>query len=360
MIYKLILALRNLRYRGGAHTVKADVPTVCVGNITAGGTGKTPHTELILSHILGRGTKNSPAVLSRGYKRKSKGFRIVEAGSTSALCGDEPLQIKRKFPAVTVAVDKDRVRGCRILAHPEEASGLRKYTAPEFPAADLIILDDAYQYRRLKADLDIVLTPFSRPVSKDSLLPAGRLRDLKSRLYTADAVIVTKCPYELGPEEKAEHAALLGFSSYDAASCTARRGGRSLTLLFSLLAYGRPEPVFPEADSRYTYSSKVVLVTGIADDKPLLDQLSGRYHIVSHLTFPDHHAYSSRDIKSLVLHMRRNPTAAFFTTEKDATRLRDLPDFPQEMRKRFFYIPITVDFPVPGEREALETLIDKL
>ena len=183
MIYKLILLIRDLRYRNGRHSVTPDVPSICVGNITVGGTGKTPHTEMILSSLLASGRFLSPAVLSRGYKRKSKGFRIVPADGTAAFYGDEPMQIKRKFPAATVAVDKDRLRACGILAHPERTSELKKWQGPEFPAADVIILDDAFQYRRLKAGLSLVLSPWQRPVSTDSLLPGGRLRDLKRRLY---------------------------------------------------------------------------------------------------------------------------------------------------------------------------------
>ena len=357
MIYKLILAIRDSFYRSGKHSSKADVPTICVGNITAGGTGKTPHTEMILARLLESRRYSSPAVLSRGFKRRSKGFRIVTPDGPASLFGDEPLQIKRSYPAVTVAVDKDRLRGCRLLAHPDQTAEIKKYPGPGHEAADIIILDDAYQYRRLKADRNIVLTSFSRPVSKDSLLPFGRLRDLRRRLYTADAVIVTKCPYALSPEEKREHAALLGFDSYDAASFTAARGKNSTRLLFSQIEYGKPEPVFPEADSRYTYAAKTVLVTGIADPAPLRNHLSDSYKIVEHLSFPDHHAYTRSDVRKLRAVLKHNPTAAFFTTRKDATRLQDIGNFPAELKSRFFYIPITVDFPSSGEREVFDKLI---
>ena len=357
MIYKLILTFRDLHYKGGKHSTKADVPTICVGNISTGGTGKTPHTELILRELLSDGRYSSPAVLSRGYKRKSRGFRIVEPEGPATLYGDEPLQIKRTFPAVTVAVDKDRVRACRLLSDPSRTAEIKKYQGPEFPASDIIVLDDAFQYRKLKADLDIVLTAYPHPVTTDKLLPAGHLRDLKKRLYTADAVVVSKCPYVLNDSEKEEHAKLLGFDSYDPATCVATKGGRSLKLLFSHTVYGRPEPVFPEGDPRYIYSSKIVLVSGIADDTPLRNYLSDKYKIVAHLKFPDHHTFSSADLRSFSGTLRHNPTATFITTRKDATRLQDIKDFPAQLKDRFFYIPITAEMLCEGEQKVFDNLI---
>ena len=163
MLYRLILAIRHLAYnKGWKKSFKAEVPTICVGNITVGGTGKTPHTEMILRKLLesDRWGYSNIAVLSRGYKRKSKGFQIVDRESTARFAGDEPLQIARKFPSVTVAVDKDRIHGCQQLK------------------ADIIVLDDAFQYRRLNPSLNIVLVDYNRPIFKDKLMPWGRLRDL--------------------------------------------------------------------------------------------------------------------------------------------------------------------------------------
>ena len=338
MIYKLILTLRNAYYRGGRHSSKAAVPTVCVGNITAGGTGKTPHTEMLLRELLAseRWGASKLAVLSRGHKRRSRGYQLLPPDSSAALAGDEPCQIKHKFPAVEVAVDKNRVEGCAKLAE---------------GGADFILLDDAYQYRKLKADLDIVLSDYRHPVSTDSLLPAGRLRDLKKRLYDCDIVIVSKCPYKLDDSEKQEAAATLGYDSYDPQSCIALRKGRSQLLFFTQICYGRPEPVFPEADTRYTYSKKMVLFTGIADDRPLVQQLSDSYKLVEHMRFPDHHRYGNADVRRLKGAMKRNPTAAFATTEKDAQRLRDFKKMPVQVKERLFYVPISVEFLSDEEHE---------
>lgn len=344
MIYKLLLSIRNARYKGGRKSVKAPVPTVCVGNITVGGTGKTPHIEMLLRELNASDTwgPRNVAVLSRGYKRRSKGYRELLFDASAKLYGDEPVQVRRKFLQTTVAVCKNRIEGCRRLAE---------------NGAELILLDDAYQYRKLAADMNIVLVDWSRPVTRDSLLPWGRLRDLRSRLYDAEAVIVSKCPYAFDPQEKAEYATLLGYDSYDAESCTAAKGGKKQLLLFSGIDYEHLLPVFEEADTRYVYSKKLVLFTGIADDTPMRNYLSDTYKIVEHLHFPDHHRYNRGDMRTLKATLKRNPTAAFVTTEKDAQRLRDLSKIPDELRERMFFLPISVNFPEERERQAL---IEKL
>ena len=349
MIYKLILTLRDLRYRSGKRSVAADVPTLAFGNITAGGTGKTPHAELAVKRLLTLG-RSDIAVLSLGYGRKTKGFRYVETDDTPDLCGDEPLQIKHRYPLLPVAVAKDRVDACNRLAHPEEG-----------PAAGIVVLDDALQYRRLAPTLSVVLTPFLRPVTKDKLLPWGRLRDLKKRLYDAQTVIVTKCSYDLDDQEKSDHAVLLGFSGYDPQTCTCTRNGKTYTLLFSRIGHCSPEPVFPQADRRYTYAERVVLFSGIADDTPLRDHLAddGRM-IVAHIRFPDHHRYRKADVRRLVRLMRTNPTSVFITTEKDAQRFRALGNVPSALQSRLFYIPIQAGFLSLAEEEAFDQMLLRL
>lgn len=347
MIYKLILALRDLHYRRGRHSTAAVVPTVSIGNITAGGTGKTPHLELTIRRLIALG-RSDIASLSLGYGRRTKGFRYVQTDDTPEQCGDEPLQIKHRFPGLPVAVAKDRLDACKRLAANEETP------------AGIVVLDDAMQYRRLAPSLSVVLTPFNRPVSKDSLLPGGRLRDLKKRLYEPQTVIVTKCPYELDDLEKADHASLLGFDSYDPGTCTAMRKGKSQTLLFSRIVHGDPEPLFPEADKRYTYSGKAVLFSGIADDTPLRDFLSAAHKIVAHKRFPDHHRYRKADMRKLRRLMRSNPTAVFVTTEKDAQRLQHLACMPPELKSRLFYVPIQAAFLTPGEEAAYDNQLHRL
>ena len=357
--YWLTLKIRDRRYRkGSGKAVRASVPTVCVGNITVGGTGKTPHTEMILRMLLDSdewGARNI-AVLSRGYKRTSKGFQQVTLESSSRLSGDEPLQIKKKFPCVTVAVDKNRVEGCDFLINPEKlqtSKAARKCEHKDLPPADFIILDDAYQYRKLKADLDIVLVDWHKPVTKDSLLPFGRLRDLPSRLYDADVVIVTKSPNSPEPEDLEDVLSTLGYSDYDPVSCTAvTPRGEAQTVLFTGIRYRQSLPMYETSDPRFIYSSKVVLFTGIADDSHLTAWLSDKYSIVDSVKFPDHHRYTRSDFARIESIIKHNPTAALATTEKDAQRVLDCEGMPQRLKERMFYVPIAVDFLTDAEREV--------
>ena len=310
------------------------MPTICVGNITVGGTGKTPHTEMILRLLQDsdRWGNSQLAVLSRGYKRKSKGFQLVQRDSTAAFAGDEPLQIKRKFPAVTVAVDKNRVEGCMKLA----ADG-----------SEIVVLDDAFQYKKLHASLNIVLVNWNRPLAGDRLLPFGRLRDLPSRIADADIVIVTKCPYEPNEEERAAWAAEL----------PVREGQK---LFFTKIDYCDPVPVWPEeADPRYNYSKTVILFSGIADDSQFRAHLSDTYKIVDVLSFADHHAFSRADMRRVAAAIRRYPTAALLTTEKDAVRVLDCKKVDESIRKRLFAVPVKASFVNEADLEAFQSILFK-
>lgn len=334
MIYSLALALRHWAYdKGFKKTYKAKVPTICVGNITVGGTGKTPHTEMILRKLLASAEwgRSQLAVLSRGYKRKSHGFQYAGSDASARQMGDEPLQMARKFPTVTVAVDKNRVHGC------EQLSGV-----------DLIILDDAFQYRRLEATLNIVLVDYNRPIFEDRLMPLGHLRDFPSRIRKAEVVVVSKCPAELDEYERQQWRDRLQLAE-------------NQKLFFSTISYCPPEPVFPEADAHYIYSYRLVLVSGIANNASLRMYLSDSYKLVQKLEFPDHHRFSSGDIRSIAAAVKANPTACIMTTEKDAQRLRDCKHVPQQIRERLFFLPIQATFLTPEEdQEFTELLLSSL
>ena len=370
MIYRLILGVRHFLFdKGWKKSHKADVPTLCVGNITVGGTGKTPHTEMILRWLLQSDdwAYSDIAVLSRGYKRKSKGFQKVSRDGTALQFGDEPLQMAKKFPAVTVAVDKDRVEGCHFLTHPEElqtSKKTRKCLDKDIPKADIIVLDDAFQYRRLKADLNIILIDYNRPVHKDKLMPWGRLRDLPSRLKDADILIVTKCPTYLDEWEKGKWAKQLGVENFSTATCTGtrklRRGKeKEQTVLFTTIGYEPMVPVYPdEADSRFTYSHRLILFTGIAKDMPLRAYLSDSYKEVKRFCFPDHHKYSTADIHKVAAAVKEFPTACVATTEKDAQRIVDTKKVPETLRQRLFQVPINIQFLSPQEKEIFETTLE--
>lgn len=335
--YWLSLKVRHFMYNHGIKKVHtADVPTICVGNITVGGTGKTPHTEMIiktLTHDVDWGAKNI-AVLSRGYKRKTKGFQQVVAEGSAKLYGDEPLQIKRKFPYVTVAVDKSRKQGCDFLCNPEmvqTSKKARKCMHKDFPKADLIILDDAFQHRALKPTVSIVLVDYSRPIFKDYLMPLGKLRDLRERISAADIVIVSKCPRFLDPWERSKWTEALKIKD-------------NQHIFFTTIGYDQSQAVFPEGDPRYLYTQRLILFSGIANDKPLRNYLSDTYKIVRHFDFPDHHKFSQADISTINGAARSFPTSVVMTTEKDCQRIRDCKSVPDNLKQRMFYAPIKVDF----------------
>ena len=362
--YYLTLKVRNALYdRQVLKSREAEVPTVCVGNVTVGGTGKTPHTEMILRTLLADAEwgKKNLAVLSRGYKRKSKGFQQVTTQRNAAFFGDEPVQIKKKFPGVTVALDKDRIRGCRNLCHPELVRTQRQNRRcldKEFPAADLVILDDAFQYRSLKPTLSIVLVDYSRPVNKDKLLPLGGLRDLPERLADADVILITKCPNYLDDWERTLWARSCGVKDYATSTCTGlSRKGRKQYVFFTTINYCPPEPIYEECDPRYVYSQRIVLFTGIAKDLPLRTYLSDNYKIVEAFRFSDHHAFSDSDIRRITAAAERWSTAALGTTEKDAQRIIASKKMPPALRKRLFQIPITVDFLTEEERALFHEVL---
>ena len=362
--YWLSLKLRHFFYDSGLRKVSsADVPTICIGNITVGGTGKTPHTEMLIRTLLQdeEWGSRSIAVLSRGYKRKTKGFQQVTSDGTALAYGDEPLQIKKKFPGITVAVDKSRTEGCDFLAHPDKLQTTKKGKKcidKDLPAADLIILDDAFQYRALKPTLSIVLVDYNRPIFKDHLLPMGRLRDLPERIAAADIVIVSKCPNDVNAWEKCTWAENLGIRNFDAASCSGtRRNGKKQHIFFSTITYDAAEAVFPEGNPRYIYTNRLVLFSGIANDAPLLSYLSSDYKIVRHFKFPDHHKFSRADINTIASAAKEFPTSVIMTTEKDCQRIRDCHKIKEELKQRMFYSPIKTAFLTENEKEKFITAL---
>lgn len=363
--YWLTLKVRHFMYDHGMRKVHSpEVPTVCVGNITVGGTGKTPHTEMLirtLTQDVDWGAKNI-AVLSRGYKRKTRGFQQVVEEGTAKEFGDEPLQIKRKFPFITVAVDKSRREGCGFLAHPDKvrtSKKARRCLHKDFPKADLIILDDAFQHRAVKPTVSIVLVDYSRPVFKDHLMPIGKLRDLPERISAADIVVVSKCPTYLDAWERSKWAEALGIRQFDAATCSGvRKNGRQQHLFFTTIGYDTAQAVFPEGDPRYTYTQRLILFSGIANDKPLRMFLSGNYKIVRHLEFPDHHKFTRTDVSSINSAARAFPTSVIMTTEKDCQRMRDCVAVPDNLKQRMFYTPIKVNFFSDHDRETFSSTLN--
>ena len=366
--YWLTLKCRHAFYNIGLFkSHKADVPTICVGNITVGGTGKTPHTEMIVRMLLESeewGGKNI-AVLSRGYKRKSKGFQQVTVDGTAEDLGDEPLQIKRKFPQITVAVDKSRKWGCRFLSNPEllqTSKKARRCINKDIPKADIIVLDDAFQHRALKPDFSVVLVDYNRPVFKDHLLPMGRLRDLPERIGAADIIIVTKCPTYIDDQQREKWAHNLGMKEYDPLTgIGTRKKGKKQNILFTSIAYDSAQSIFQEGDPRYLYAKRLILFSGIANDTPFRNYLCGNYKIVKHFNFPDHHRFTRGDMHSIRDAADNYPTSVIMTTEKDCQRVRDCKFIPGGLKQRMFHAPIKVEFLTDEDRNIFRsTLISSL
>lgn len=329
--YWLTLRLRHRAYdRGLLRSRKWDVPVICVGNIAAGGTGKTPVTELLCSLLK---EEKRVAVLSRGYRRRSTGFRTVSVDSTADEVGDEPLQIKRKYPEITVAVDRRRARGIDRLLSLDERP-------------DVILLDDGFQHRSIRPKVNILLSSWSRPLWKDELLPLGRLRDLPSQVARADALIITKCPAYVEEIRRDEIRRRLHLRE-------------DQELFFATLCYQRMKAVFAEGDPRYTYSKRVFLFSGIANPKPLQLYLYKDFDQVRHRTFGDHHRFTRADIRSIERFSRRNPTSLLLTTEKDACRLLHVQGISIWMKERLFYIPVSTCFIDEDEAERFSAFIRK-
>lgn len=318
MPYYLTLKARHFLYdRNICKSYKPEIPSICVGNVTVGGTGKTPMVELLAAIYL---QDMRIAVVSRGYGRKTKGFRIVETGDDYRDAGDEPLQIKRKFPELQVAVDSSRKRAVEYFL-----------AMPESSRPELIIFDDAFQHRKINAAFSIVLVSNHRPVFEDHLLPLGRLRDLPSRLKKADMVVVTKVDHEVTFEERRMWREKLHLAE-------------RTVLLFSKTVYDSAKPVFQdECDKRYLYSKKAVLFSGIADDSGFRREVGWSYKVCDTIRFGDHHGYSQSDLEKIDCMALKNPTAVVLTTEKDAQRLFGFGNVSARLKSRMFYIPIKTE-----------------
>ncbi len=301
-IYYLVTWLRNRFYDWGIFKSKSyKHPIICVGNLSTGGTGKSPMIELLI-HILK--DRYQIATLSRGYKRETDGFRLANASDNARTLGDEPFQFYNKFHnSLQVAVDSNRQRGIENLL-----------SLPKKP--DVILLDDAFQHRKVSAGFNILLTTYSDLYYKDWVLPTGNLREPKQGAKRAQIIVVTKCPDIISDAEKEQIILKLNPEA-------------GLQVFFSSIAYS--EVVFSEDDSMSLMSlNQFTLVTGIANANPLVDFLHNKGLTFEHENFPDHHVFSVSDISKL------EKESLLLTTEKDFMRLKAFPS----LRDKLFYIPI--------------------
>lgn len=296
-LYGGVLRLRHALYDiGSLRSHEPSLPTIVIGNLALGGTGKTPMMELVLDVLGGSSTL---ATLSRGYGRRTNDLREVATEDEAVSVGDEPLQVKRKFPSVHVFVGADRVAGIEAIQQ-------------RVPQVRTVVLDDAFQHRRLQGSLNILLTTYHAPWHKDHLLPAGRLRDVRSRRTAAHIVVVTKCPAALSTEEQKRWRTDLGLSEQQ-------------HLYFSGITYQELRQ-FHGPPVSVDGNTACLLFTGIADPSPLVQHVRAHWERVEHVAFPDHHPFGTGDLERLA---ERYATFApgpkmLVTTEKDAMRLRSV------------------------------------
>ena len=337
LLYGLGVRLRNALFDNRfLASTGFQVPVISVGNLTAGGTGKTPHVEYLAGLL--HDTYNV-AILSRGYRRRTRDFRMVSTASAVHEVGDEPLQMKGKFPDIRVAVDRHRVHGV------EELMKLS-------PQVECVLLDDAFQHRAIRPGCSILLVDFMRPPEKDHLLPAGMLREPASGKRRANIILVTKSPPDLKPIELREYV-----KTYEP--------GIGQHLYFTTMRYGPPIPVFPDSaqsllpdlnpiaddpgsEDPGQQPAGILIVTGVAGKNALLDYATELCGNIREIRFGDHHRYRQKDLEmicSTFLEMQGHGHEDVFviTTEKDAVKIREL-EVSEELRRTMFAIPVEVHF----------------
>lgn len=325
LIYGFITLVRNTLFDLKILKEKEfSTPLISVGNITVGGTGKTPHIEYLIDILK---DKFNIAVLSRGYKRKTRNYLLLSEQTTFKKAGDESLQIKKKYPNIKVAVDRSRVNGVMNLIN-------------TFDDLDVILLDDAFQHRYIKPSLSILLVDYYRPLKNDYILPAGRLRERSTGRKRADIIIVTKCPSGITKDDKAKFTKELILLN-------------SQKIFFTTVNYEDPLPVFSRNKKKIFFDQckkenfNLLLVTGIANPIPLKEHLNYYFKNISEMRFPDHHAFSEKDIMNIISEFEKLPgkNKLILTTEKDSVRIRKFSNIADSFTNFIYYLPIRVEFP---------------
>ena len=338
LAYRLATEVRNMLF--DLHILPSErfpAPVICVGNISAGGTGKTPFTEYLIRLLK---KQYRVAVLSRGYKRETKGFVIAAENGSARETGDESCQIKRKFPDVIVAVDANRRRGIRRLL-----------ALPAGDRPEVILLDDAMQHRYVLPSLTIMLTEYGALYYDDYMLPVGNLRESAYAVSRADIVVVTKCGKDIKP-------IALRIVEKNMSLMANQR------LYFSGITYHSIEPLFPSNDVRavslaeISGQEEILLIAGIANPQPLMERLSGCFRQIQICKFPDHHAFTPSDIRTIDEKFRRLTSSSrrMICTEKDAMRLKSLDCLPAEWKSCLYYLPISIDF-TSKHKDSFDTRI---
>lgn len=336
LLYGAIMDLRNFLFDHKLlRSESFCLPILSVGNITVGGTGKTPHVEYLIRLLQQQAYRI--AVLSRGYGRRTKGFIMLSTTAHAEQVGDEPLQIKLKYPDVTVAVDEKRVDGVNRLLESD-------------PTIETIVLDDAFQHRYIKPSLSILLIDHARPIDKDMLLPAGHLREAASGIGRADIVIISKCPPSLIPSE------------HEAGYRRRLRLRPEQQLYFTSICYD--QKLKTACDNRTCNLSDIssdailILVTGIASPTLLYNEMKQYFQQISLLTFPDHHKYSINDMRRIQHEWEQagNRPKYIVTTEKDVMRFREGIAADYSFYRSLYYLPIQIVFKGDGAIKFNQTI----
>ena len=335
LLYGVVTGIRNQLFEWKLLPSEMfDLPVISVGNLTVGGTGKTPHTEYLINLLK---DKHKVALLSRGYKRKSKGFVLATASSTATEIGDEPYQVSSKFSDIYVAVDADRRNGIHQLLEGNASKDV-----------EVVLLDDAFQHRYVVPGINIVLMDYNRPIYEDAMMPMGRLREPFSSLHRAHAVIVTKCPKDIKPIDFRVVTKHLDLKPYQ-------------RLFFTTFSYGDMRsfnaPHERKPLSALTSDTHILLVTGIASAAPLVEKLREHTEHITHMEYGDHHDFTSAELKEISKAYAAIGTAKklIITTEKDAARLRDLP-LDEAVASNLHILPIEVEF-LQGQQESFNNYI---
>lgn len=333
-IYGSIVRFRNWLFDMGLKKSKSfSIPIISVGNITVGGSGKTPHVEYLIRLLH---DKAKIAVLSRGYKRKSHGYVLAEESTTMPEIGDEPFQMHQKFSDIYVAVDAKRARGIENLQNDEATKDV-----------DVVLLDDAFQHRYVKPGINILLVDYHRLIIYDKMLPAGRLREPLSGKNRADIVIITKCPKDLKPMEFRVLTKAMDLYPFQ-------------KLYFTCIDYDTPKGVFEEnqieLDKLQDYH--VLLLTGIASPKQMEHDLKPMTKDITNLSFGDHHSFKGKDIDRINETFESMPEPRIIiTTEKDAVRLRETEGLYEKVKSNIYELPIKVSFMLDQQDNFNEKII---
>ncbi len=328
ILYGWIVSLRNALFDAGILKSRSfEIPIISVGNITVGGTGKTPHIEYLINLLQNH---FRVAVLSRGYKRNSQGFVLAGENTPMQKIGDEPFQMKQKYPHVAIAVDKNRCHGI---------AKLQKNDAD----LDVILLDDAYQHRYVKPGINILLVDYNRLICNDTMLPAGNLREPESGKSRANIILITKCPPDIKPFDYRVIRKNMKPFPYQ-------------KLLFTSLQYKGVKTLFEAKPKihpmKWLKGKEVILLTGIASTVALEQEIQ-RYSAVTPLAFGDHHAFSHKDIERLrhLFEAARGKEKIIVTTEKDAARLVGLDFIPENLKPHIYVVPIEVVFMLEQQKQ---------